>query len=208
MRTGCILLLIIAIFACSGPSRSPDGVAVEAEVLSAYLNAFYAHDMYKLLVIRDTTETRYVLSTQGMERLAEKGKVEWKEDMGPIDALRWRVRNWNVREDTLLSFCDKNTLASHLPVGLSLEKEHVLVQRDEIREIFSDKNGWREFYRRYPGSSGIMHFSRVGLSSDMDEALLYVGFQRGPLSGGGALMLFRKSDGRWIVVETMNVWVS
>jgi hypothetical protein len=210
MRSGCFLsaMLTITFFGCSEQPASIDREAVEAEVISAYINNNYENSRFELIIISPPTVCKDLLDTRKMERLAKIGVVDWKEGMGPIDAFRWRIRDWKVQEDTIQSFCEGNAKSRPIPAGLSLDKNHVLVPQERISEIFKRHDGWREFYKEYPKSQGIMNVSRVGLSSDMVEAILYVGNVRMSLDGSGFLILFEKIDGEWIAIDRMRIWIS
>ena len=67
---------------------------------------------------------------------------------------------------------------------------------------------WKEFHLRYPGSSGWIQLSNVGLSPTRDHALLQAGETRGLMSGAGYWVLLRREGGRWSIVQRVKRWIS
>jgi hypothetical protein len=67
---------------------------------------------------------------------------------------------------------------------------------------------WEEFYKKYPNSSGLVFFSRVGFNERHDQAFVYVGRSCGGLCGSGDYVLLTKVNGQWVVTGEQNLWVS
>ena len=84
---------------------------------------------------------------------------------------------------------------------------HTLITDTEIDQIFSN-GGWREFYRRYPNSRGIVYLSRVGFNSNETQALLYFAHQYTEAAGEGFLVLLKKTQGEWKQIAQTDVWIS
>ena len=79
----------------------------------------------------------------------------------------------------------------------------------EIENIFDTRHdGWQEFYRRYPHSSGLWSFSRVGYNVAKTEALVYLVHSCGMLCGTGHLYLLQKQDEGWMVKNKLMLWIS
>lgn len=76
-----------------------------------------------------------------------------------------------------------------------------LVTLEEFQRIMSEGK-WRAFHRRFPGSPGLFALSRVGVSDDGNEALVYFMYLCGGTCGREDLLMFRKQDGRWIHAGT------
>lgn len=62
--------------------------------------------------------------------------------------------------------------------------------------------------RQFPGAIGMISFSRVGIDSRLDEAIVATSFVCGGLCGSGNRYVLRKRQGRWEVVNKWGVWVS
>ena len=76
--------------------------------------------------------------------------------------------------------------------------DYELPSPEELQSVFA-KGGWSGFYERFPGAAGFFAFSRVGVSRDREEAILYLVHVRGATWGHEDEMLFRKQSNRWIL---------
>jgi len=62
---------------------------------------------------------------------------------------------------------------------------------------------------KYPNwNTWILEFSKVGFNQDMNQALLYYGFDGGPGIGGGIYIILKKKRNKWKIVETVPAWAS
>jgi len=71
--------------------------------------------------------------------------------------------------------------------------------------------GWKNFYKKYPGSDGITKLSAVGFNAKKTIAIVYLGNQCGGLCGGGVYHVLRKNDGKWSLSDATVagcVWAS
>jgi hypothetical protein len=79
----------------------------------------------------------------------------------------------------------------------------------QLESIFKKGGGdWLAYYKQFPGSPGLLTFSRVGFSTDGAQALLYVSSNCGGLCGGGYYVVMERHNGRWVIEKEINVWVS
>lgn len=89
--------------------------------------------------------------------------------------------------------------------------EVVLISGGEKEEIFGDKGmveGWKEFYKLYPYSQGIMTLSRVGFNLERNQALVCVWNAYAPLAGELYYVLLVKKADVWVVQDTFLVAIS
>ena len=70
------------------------------------------------------------------------------------------------------------------------------------------ENFWARFYKKYPNSSGLVFFSKVGFNDRHDQAFVYVGRTCGGLCGAGEYVLLNKVNGQWVVRDEEGLWVS
>lgn len=89
---------------------------------------------------------------------------------------------------------------------LEAELGRPILSEEEDQDIFSQGEGWDEFYRRHRG--GIYKVSRVGFSDDGQQALVVLGHQTHWTAGHGQLMLLRRKDGAWLCECATNLWIS
>ncbi len=110
-------------------------------------------------------------------------------------------------------FNNKNQASSVLEEKFTI-LQYILLLKDNIYdEIFSeynDEDGWDQFYKIFPGSTGVIEFSRVGFNADHTEALLYMGNQRHWLAGVGYYFVLKKDapGGKWRISGQAMAYVS
>lgn len=69
--------------------------------------------------------------------------------------------------------------------------------------------GWRLFFERYAGSSGVIRLSRAAFDTPGTHALVYLEFQCGPECGSGRLVqLTRDAAGAWQVDGGELIWIA
>ena len=107
------------------------------------------------------------------------------------------------------SYRSRNAATYTLRPELDLEQDYVLLPQDETAEILR-KGGtaWTEFEANYPGTRGMVSFSRVGFAADGDTALVSMGVVCGDLCGAGGLYLVVKEDGAWKFQRALTEWIS
>ena len=108
-------------------------------------------------------------------------------------------------DSAAVSDFDKRNSESHSLRYLSLPDLSlpiVLVSRHVLQSFLH--NGpepyWREFYRRYPGSSGSISFSSIGYSADGKLALLVLDEACGSLCDTVSNVVVKREHGHWRVV--------
>ncbi len=85
----------------------------------------------------------------------------------------------------------------------------ILVSRSDLEKVFDvPDGGWGSFYKKYPNSQGILHFSYVAIDKENGSALVYAGNQRHGLNGVGMLYLLKFMGKSWVVKERCTTWIS
>jgi len=90
-------------------------------------------------------------------------------------------------------------------------KKVSLVSAEEIQYIFHDSeinDGWEEFYRRYPNSSGTISFSRIAYNPDKTQAMVDMGNIYGSLGGEGRLIFLKLENNEWKIFLIILTWIS
>ena len=114
-----------------------------------------------------------------------------------------------LQESTLADFGRKRSQACLAPPGYPYPPYLVLDRTDQVaRNVASSEDGWNRYYASNPESQGYLEISRVGLSTDGRQALLYVGRQAGMMDGRGAMLLMEDDGIRWRVVSAVRLWGS
>ena len=114
-----------------------------------------------------------------------------------------------VSVETLASLWARNGTVHYLSADMNLGAPYVLLD-SAAREAFftADGDGWKRFYAKYPKSTGIYGFSRVGFNAANDQALVYLDWYGGYLAGLGQCVILAKSGDTWTVVQQVETWIS
>jgi hypothetical protein len=87
--------------------------------------------------------------------------------------------------------------------------DYELVTSAQLEPIFCYHCGfWPAYYKRFPGSQGLLTFSGVGFSADGTQAFFYFSNRCEGLCGTGDYVIMEKRDGRWVIQKEINTWVS
>ncbi len=201
-----LALPLAAIFACR---RSP--AAAEYDVLSAFIDAEFASqkgvqpvepagDAISRIVISSVTESDeegiYTRSDGNGQRLPWTQTASWLQNEAP-----------NLERTTIDAFREANrhqtTLRRHFHPAIDYE----LVDPTQLQSIFKS-GSWPAFFKTFPGSSGILTFSRVGFSRDGMQALFYGTNRCDGLCGSGMYIVMEKRNGRWVIEKEIEAWIS
>lgn len=184
LTVGCI---------CTAPLNAPtaqnDRQADEYDVYAALINEMYVRGQVELIVIVDYTAT-------GLGDDLDKTLEYVAESIS------------DVQKETLDDFKIQNDQSYPLSDDFDLDVTHKLISQQEMTEIFSEGDGWDEFYTKHPNSQGTMTLSRVGFNQERDQALVYVGNQGHWLAGAGYYVLLAKENGVWVIQGEVMVWIS
>jgi hypothetical protein len=112
-----------------------------------------------------------------------------------------------LKRTTIDAFREVNGQQTTFQRSFHFAVDYELVDSTQLDSVF--KNGsWPAFYKRFPGSPGIMGFSRVGFSADGAQALFYASHTCGGLCGGGEYVVMDRRDGRWVIEKEIEMWIS
>lgn len=104
-------------------------------------------------------------------------------------------------------FIGRNRDAASMAASLELPWEISLLSQNEQNKIFSlGKAGWKEFYKRYPGSTGILGCSRPGFSAGLDGCVVYFERRWGANEGVGKALFLEKVEDAWTVIDQIPLW--
>jgi len=112
-----------------------------------------------------------------------------------------------LKRTTIDAFREVNGQQTNFQRTFHTVVDYELIDSNQLDSVF--KNGsWPAFYKRFPGSTGVLGFSRVGFSADGAQALFYVSNSCGGLCGGGSFVVMEKRGGRWVIEKEIEMWVS
>lgn len=116
----------------------------------------------------------------------------------------------SLANETLEDLKLNNKGSKELGPLLSIEIPYTIVSNEELKNSFGGSNPaevWNIFYQKYPNSSGLISFSRVGFNLGMDQALVYLERNCGPDCAYGRIIFLTRNKDRWVVRETVMMWV-
>jgi hypothetical protein len=185
------LALSISLVACATSNhlfaKPPSPEEEEQAVYSVLLGEYQGQKV----ILYDSTES-------GFEDMEDDAVPEYVHNAAP-----------NAEGDTLENYLVRNDASHPLPKKLRIGVDYQLMSHKQMDEIFnSSEDAWTEFYKRYPGSPGIITFSRVGFNQDFSEALVYMARQSDYLAGTGSLIRLQKQNGVWKIMEEIGLWIS
>jgi len=67
---------------------------------------------------------------------------------------------------------------------------------------------WPAFYKQFPRSQGLLTFSRVGFSTDGNQAFFYYSNRCEGLCGVGCYVVMQRSGNSWAIDKEITIWVS
>jgi hypothetical protein len=98
------------------------------------------------------------------------------------------------------------------PPLLHLAASQVFLDADDFSRLFPDDDdrgaAWKQFFGRYPNSSGNVRLSAVGFNAARAEAFVYASLECGYTCGTGRQIALRKGPGGWSIRRKEAVWVS
>ena len=87
---------------------------------------------------------------------------------------------------------------------LKIDIPYELVSSENIISIINpltEREDWKEFYKRYPNSNGFVDLSAVGFNADKSIAVVAFGRWCGGHCGEGGYYVLEKKNGKWVQLE-------
>ncbi len=80
----------------------------------------------------------------------------------------------------------------------------------ELRELYgvNINESWKQFHRKYGESSWLVSLSRIGYNAGHTEAIVQCDMGYGPLAGEGLMIVLKKENGAWQVVDVRMLWIA
>jgi hypothetical protein len=177
------LATLLLTTACATRSvQSFDRVVEEDRIYAAILDSLFTSPANTRLVVSET-----VKAASNARLLMEGIPAEFA---GAIQDFR--TENLPARKLTILS-------GTRIPVQLAADSVMDRIRSEAAAEPRDFDRFWKTFYATFPGSSGIVSFSRVGF--DGDRAFVDVFHGCGMLCASGGYVTLQRRNGRWHVVR-------
>jgi hypothetical protein len=189
------------------PARAPVQVGeTEYEVLSAWLNDTFTGQKAEQRVGKGIA--RIVIADMSQfddhTQVDENGKpIPWEKT-----AKLLQENAATLQRTTIDAFRGANARSAAFRPSFHLAVKYELIDLDQLVSIPKGGDWWGEYYKRFPGSQGVMTLSRVGLSADSTQALLFLNNTCGGLCSTGMYVVMEKRDGHWVIGKEIEVWIS
>ena len=93
------------------------------------------------------------------------------------------------------------------PINLAGIPNTRVVDSAEVNKILTE-GWWKEFYLKFPGTSGYSQIGRPVLTPDRQSALVYITLHCDGLCGAGVIYLLSHERTGWRVVKQETLWIS
>ena len=116
----------------------------------------------------------------------------------------------SIMTELIKDYIVKNMLISPI-TGDKINSKHniIIVNSKKVSQFLFDKNKEeKENNIKHTAYNRVILYSRVGFSEDKNNAVVYVEVFRGLMSSYGEYVFLKRTNGKWIVLETMGLWVS
>lgn len=203
-----VVSILVGLTSCNRSHKPLNGqseiTAPEYEVLVSWVDAKVAS---KELVSNGTGKVVIFNTTSGDPHL------QWQNNGRPVswekEAESLRGKEPTLQKATTDAFGKVDVEQALLRQPLHCAVECVVLDSAQLEAIFKKGGGdWPAFYNRFPGSTGLLTFSRVGFSADGTQALFYVSGNCGGLCGAGYYVLMERHYEHWVIKKEINVWVA
>jgi hypothetical protein len=207
--TAILASLVVALVSCnrghSPVTQRREMGAAEYEVLTAWIDATFTGKErvgkgVERVVIFDTTQS-------GDDELLgdENGqRIPWARTAESL-----RKKDPALQQSALDAFRKVNTQQEFLRHSFRPSIDYELVTSAQLEPIFCKHCGfWPAYYKQYPGSQGLLEFSGVGFSADGTQAFFYFSNRCEGLCGTGDYVVMEKREGRWVIQQDIEMWVS
>jgi hypothetical protein len=107
----------------------------------------------------------------------------------------------NIEDSTIENYYYLNSNEYILDNRIAFNNGNIsMISSNEYDYFFNDEDdnqNWKNFYKYYPTSFGIIQFSRIGFNNDFTQAI--VNYSRNDINGNGTFNIYclTKTNGNW-----------
>jgi hypothetical protein len=113
-----------------------------------------------------------------------------------------------LRQEAIERLREVGTQWAPFRASFQLPIPYQLVDAKEIDKIFKNEGWWTDYYKKYPGTQGILVLSRIGFSTDAKQALFYAVNSCGGKCGTETYVVMQRSDSGWKLQKEILIGVS
>lgn len=134
---------------------------------------------------------------------------ENEEPPPPVLALNFSYDSiFAMKDSSYYKNQDRNLIHFNLQKS-RIKNKLDFVTTDEILNlsIKYERNFWKQFRKKY-GDKCIQTFSVPFFNKNKTVCIVQNSMSCGPLYGGGSTSIYKKVNGKWVVLRTFDQWVS
>ena len=209
-RRAVICVFVILLATTTGCKHSHVRGA-EYEVLSEFIDAKFASEK-GVQPLKPTGEGIAKIVFHNVTESDEEGRNVQRDGNGqPIPwaqiAASLQKESPSLEGSTVEAFRRANGKQATLQRSFHTAFDYELVDSTQLDSRFKN-GGWPAYYKRFPGSPGVLGFSRVGFSADGMQALFFASGECGELCGSGGYVVMERRGGRWVIDKEIETWIS
>ncbi|HAH51114.1 MAG TPA: hypothetical protein DCL80_07550 [Balneola sp.] len=119
-------------------------------------------------------------------------------------------KEWDIElsNDLIDNFNTKNISGHFLQDYFKTKITYQIIRTDEYLEIFGNSYPWLNLEEKYPNITAFLNFSRVGINSKQDKAILFSSVNCGALCGTTWYLFFEKVNDEWKLTREKMMSIS
>jgi len=165
------------------------------------------YHIYSLIIISRRSFTWLIGDVVKRIMIKENTDSGQRNDNDKLDSSFIEIMP-ELQQETIDDFNKANQESYLLEKRFNLPVDYTLISKEEFHSIFPNPSGWFTFYKKYPGTGGIITLSRVGFNTDKNQALVYIGIQAAPETGAGTYILLIKENNTWKIKSNGGGYIS
>lgn len=127
-----------------------------------------------------------------------------------VDAfnLQLAAQGRGIPPEVRTDFKEKNKSSCLIKPSAGMPNLHFVSKREHDLMFRKASTGWNDFHKKYGKEASVLLLSRVGFNPEKTLALLHVSGGMGSMAGSGALYLFERKNGKWVIKVHIQTWIS
>lgn len=198
MRSYALPLVLTCLYGCGRHSEQSGNLVASANLAAAdMVSASEAALDDECEVLIDLMDAVVIPNSWAQDNREGVIILVGNSDEGAaVKAMERNGLSLRVSSELLKAFTDANESSRRWPDHVKASRSIQLASSESLAYAFQ-MGGWRRVKEDFPGACQVVSASRPGFSQDKRTAIIYFNFHRGPLSGGGMLVLLRRTTAGW-----------
>ena len=133
------------------------------------------------------------------QQVVKEYTCKWTLDESDVEYMKVEVD-----EETIRGFMSANQIIAKSSELLQPNHGYTILTEADHKKLVGPTDDWSLFNEKFPGTRGLMSFSRVGFGLNNTQALIGTAFKYGFDAGGTSLNFYDYDGEKWIQGNT--VW--